>query len=295
MRRAFVQRIDGRSGLEHWLDAGRLKGMPMDRALLDVVLPLRVRMKEAFAVVLRWTARALWISPIFVVLALVARAAERPVWASAAAVGFALVVVAFFGALAAFVFASLLAHPVSDRVAARLLPPWEVEPPAAPTLRGMPAVGTRVRVRGKLERVSPGEGPVVQDFWGEGDAGYRAITVCDMVVRSEGGLPVVLAPRRAPLVLARRDGARLAPTPELAEVLEEASLAADVSGEALALEPGAEVEVDGTVLRIAPNAQHVELDGELVDVAPGGDDPYRQGPGGPAIVLGDPIVLRAVR
>jgi hypothetical protein len=295
VQRAFVQRVDGRAGFEHLRVAGQTKRVPLPQAMLAVVLPLRVQMKDAFAVVLRWAARALWVSPAFVLIAGVALVAGVPALGSAAAVGFALVVVTFFGALAAFVFASILAHPVAHRARARLLAPSEAAPAPAPELRAIPAAGARVRVRGTLERIGAGEGPLLRDFWAKGDEGFRATWTSDMVVRPREGAPVVVAPRRAPLVVAPRAPSRLEADGELAALLEEASLNRSAEGEATALEAGAEVEVEGTVLHVAPNAQHVELDGALIDVAPGGDDPYRQGPGGPAIVLGDPIVLRVPR
>lgn len=131
----------------------------------------------------------------------------------------------------------------------------------------------------------------MRDFWAE--PGWRATTVADAVVRPADGVPVVLCARRAPLVLAERSSGTF-DAPEVGGLLTQAGVDTDARGELLTVEDGAEVEVDGTVLRIAANAQHVELDGERVDVAPGGDDPYRQGPGGPAIVLGDPIALRVL-
>lgn len=208
--------------------------------------------RNALGAVLRLLGRALYLTPAFIVLKLVLTAFDLRL-SDYVIPAFASLLVLFFGVLCLWVAVSL---------------PWWFLRGQKALLRFAPpprAEEGELTVRGIVAGVEPGAAEVLTctDETLEGLLERVVLGECFAVVPEEGE-PAVVVPRRTPFV------------------------------EGGPLKVGDRVEVRGVRKGMVDNREHFVLDGQPAGLADDDDGhgPYRQAPGGPAILLGDDPATR---
>lgn len=257
-------------------------GLSVGPAALAPDTNLGTRIRDTVGGTLKTFARALYLSPALLVIRLVLRFA----WPSASGwflVLFVAIVVGFFAILALYIVLSLVAWTRSQKQAPRLaLHPLDGLRQGGQPAQAMP--GQAVRVEGRV--VGLGQSVVAVDFLSSGDS-QRLSSVAPFAVVAQEGMPCIVAASRAPVLLAER---RLSTALELhgalgAQQLAELARLQDAGRLALVRE-GDVVEIFGLMERVIPNVDHFEIDGEPGSIA-AADSPYREGPGGPGLLLSD--------
>lgn len=212
------------------------------------------RVRNALGAVLRVLGRALYLSPALVVLKLVLSGFDLRI-SDYVIPAFASLVVLFFGVLCLWVAASLPWWFFRGRKALVRF----ASPP--------PADGTEVTVRGVVAGLEPGATEVLSCAEVSEGAVIERVVVgeCFAVVPEEGE-PAIVVPRRTPFLLGG------------------------------ALKIGDRVEVRGVHLGAFDNREHFEIDGRPAGLTDDDDGhgPYRQAPGGAALLLGDDMARRLV-
>lgn len=210
--------------------------------------------RSAVGFVLRLLGRALYLSPALIVLKLVLTGFDLRI-SDYVIPAFASLVTLFFGVLCLWVAVSLPWWFLRGRKGILRFAP----PP--------PAEENQVTVRGVVAGLEPGASVVLTCT--EEDGGSLVERVVDgecFAVVPETGEPAIVVPRRTPFVV----------------------------GGPLAV--GDRVEVRGVRTGTFDNREHFELDGQPAGLADDDDGhgPYRQAPGGPALILGDDPATRLV-
>lgn len=212
------------------------------------------RVRTAVGAVLRVLGRVLYLSPALIVVKLVLSGFDLRI-SDYVIPAFASLVVLFFGVLCLWVAVSLPWWFLRGRK--RLL--RFASPP--------PADGTEMTVRGVVAGLERGATEVLSCAeLSEGALIERVVVGECFAVIPEEGDPAIVVPRRTPFL---------------------------VGG---ALKIGDRVEVRGVHAGAFDNREHFELDGRPAGLADDDDGhgPYRQAPGGSALLLGDDAARRMV-
>jgi hypothetical protein len=228
----------------------------------------------AFA--LQQLARALYLSPVLIVLKLVVAFFDEPA-SDLLVVVFVGIVVLFFMALVVYLFlqgVSYFARGRGPRV--EMMTPYKLAgaralgllPQAAQASASVAPVGSIVRLRGIVTALG-GATPRVPrlfDVWSDVATPWRLTRACNFAVCPPDGAPVVVQLSAPPLLIGDGFPSTLALALDpatLAKLEAESGAALDKSAAATALilTAGDEVELYGTVERHIEDAGHFELDG----------------------------------
>ncbi len=301
-----------------WLDSTRVRekvvGEDIDRALSPPYLSLAGRrsrvVRDAIGWLLRWTARAVMVSPALILTRLGPTAV-----ADAGLLGFVGIVVLFFFLVNAYVVAFTvhwharkwgpshgLRTPFSDDGDDRfdLFEDRDDRPvvpvrPHGPDIPAQP--GQLIRARGKVTRldvVAHDPAPVVADLWcTEAEPPWRVTTVVDFYLRADDQVPIIVCCSSAPIVVGSPEQGRAAALVDqvhssaMVHVGSAGLAAGDEAGELLRIVEGDEVEIVGTVDQLVTDVGTFELDGAMRSiVAPGeATSAYRRMPRGPGVVV----------
>ena len=265
----FVQNIgdEARAQLTETRDGGAPR--PLTRDYVVVSGGVLVGIRDGVGVLLKWLARALYLSPAIVI----AKVVLSGLAAAVAVAAFVCVVLAFFVVLIVYIVAAFVAFGQNAR--RRLSCPDAISGRAATGEPDTADLGRQVTVRGRVVKLRGPSSVVMSDAWGES----MRVTYADVfgVLRS-AGLPVVVLPTTAPTLVAPNgsDEPRA-----LAEVTE-------AEARTRMLREGDEVIVTGQLLDRITNVHAFELDGEVLRL--GGDTPDEAAPYREAQILGGLLV-----
>ncbi len=297
----FVYRIDDRTkwdaqarldGSEH---PARMHGVP---EWVDFRSAKLHTIRKALEGLLKALARAVYVSPLLLLLRLILRSAY-PAAGDVPILLFVAIVVLFFTALDLWIFVSLVwwlaGH--TEGGLRFLVPDREVVPPTNALPPGRAGPGDVVHVRGKIVQLGP-EKPetdvVLRDLWcPDTDPPIRVVVAHDFAIAPEGTTPVVVRLEQAPLVHASAQEGGLEsfelPPPDHGTT---------GTGSLRVLRAGDEVEVWGRVARSIPNVGRFELGGRVRSLGEDADggSPYRESAPRPGIVVGaeGPVRIREI-
>lgn len=246
------------------------------------------RVRSAVGRVLRWLGAVLLVSPLLIVPKLLIPSSAR--WISdAITVGFVCVVVLFFATLNLFFVVSLVWWMRRGATGSRFATPEEVRGRTV-TPEGANA-GARVSVEGVVVPIFPAE--VVLRRADLRDTALRfVIEASTFAVVPNEGTPVIVSRTAIPVFDGSGD------EDGVSRALSSTALALARPDEALRAErwelrAGERVSIEGVVSRVVENADRFDIDGEPASLPREGqaDAPYRRGPGGVALIVGDDSVV----
>jgi hypothetical protein len=309
----FLQYLQELSTSGRWHEVAALEGNAAGgrRAVgtVEVVAPGRSlrEIQRGIRLVLKWSVRALYLSPLLILARSVLRRAVDTAAGDMATVVFVVLVVGFFVLLNLYIVWSVIVHFRSTgRLAVR--PPFGDAgedrtgrfPHGAAGASNAGGPGA-IRVRGVVAHVEPpvhGSVDVVRDLWViEGRAPWRLTEAADFAVLVEGERPVVVQLATAPVLIgvparvAVVDGVeRMSPglnaVFDMAPALEVPRAGSE--GQWLALAAGDEVELVGTVHGALADVGRFELGEKVCSLQREGRTaaaPYRGAAGEPGTLV----------
>ncbi|GEM_PF-3832844 len=289
LQRVSVFRWDGRT-LREERSGSPPRDVPAQNMVIERVRASE-RVRNAVGKVLRWSGALLMFSPLTIIPKLFIPSSIR--WVSdGLTVVFVCVVVLFFATLNLFFIVSLLWWARRGPAGARLATAKELAFEGA-SADGT-SVGARVRVDGVVVPILATTAEVLRRADLRDTTLQFVIEASTFAVVPREGTPVIVLRSAIPVFTTQGKEAGV-------------SVALSLSAQALArplealqadsweLRAGERVIVLGTVSRMVENADHFEVDGEHASLPREGGpkaDPYRRGPGGPAVIIGeDTLVL----
>jgi hypothetical protein len=320
----FLQYLKRQGATTQWCEipaiAGGFAGSARASTSIRFHAPGRAtrEIKAGIAWVLKWLARLLYLSPLFIALRCgVASAMDRPS-GDAVTVAYVCLVVAFFVLLNVYIVWSVVAH-FRGRGSFELELPFSesgadqtglFEQGAAPS-----SPGEIIRARGVVQNIGaflPGGTDLLRDAWAvESENPWRIVEALDFAVVTDDERPLIVKLGSAPNVVAPPvkemvHSALSRLSSGINSIFDMGPALSDGRGEApaysLSLTEGQEVEIIGTVSGGVPNVSRFELGSRVCTLDVGGHqrlDPYRGASGGEGVILeatpDTPIWIRRLR
>lgn len=274
--------------------------------------------KAGIGAVLKWFARLLYLSPLFIGIRCAVAAATDVPTGDAVTVAYVCLVVAFFTLLNLYIVWAVIAH---FRGRGRL----ELDVPfsdAGEDQTGIfasdvqPRGGSEiVRYRGIVRSIGehlPGGNDLVTDLWVvDGENPWRMTEAMEFAIVTDDDRPIVIQLETAPIMIAPVEtetvtSAVARMSPGITSVFD---MGPALEGERgaerakfLKLSEGQEVEIVGTLSGGIPNVSRFELGSRVCTLNVGGQqqyDPYRGTSGGEGIIVAatpqNPLFIRRIR
>lgn len=279
------------AGALHETREGALARTVPHRAIIVEVRGASDRLRNAVGRVLRWSGATLMLSPVLILPKLLVPSSSR--WISdAMTVGFVCVVVTFFATLNLYFMVSFVWWFRRGASGSRFATADEMRAPAV-NPKGA-SVGARVSVEGVVVPIFPGDFVLRRIDMRAEELSFVVEASTFAVVPKNEGTPVVVSRNAIPWF--DGDGVESdVPTALSTTALALARADLTVRAERFEVRAGDRVTLEGVVSKVIENADRFEVDGEGASLPHEGQEntPYRRGPGGIALLVGDgtPVVV----